>query len=509
MNLREGIGRSAARWMTEPRFWIVTCLALLICSAVHLVTLTISPVIWFDEVLVIDYGRVLLNGAHSSWSVNWDASHLQPLVLWTYLGTIPQELAYRTTAPSPAGPRLVSLVGAILAALATIGWLRSRRVPHIPSVLLGLTFFLDPLFVMSYRGARVDSWVFALCIGSAWMIRSTTKNLPGSRVWSMKLLGAGCLAAVAFWVFPTAPVLYPLILSELWLVARSARRNGTLSSLLRPVLLFTGSGIVFAAILLLPMLPVLGILMKDFEPIFGANAPRPGIGLQVEALLASYKYSPFVPICAICVAPLLAGDMALAVAFLVTFVYILSSRVYAMHVIYFLPYLVGLLGGAYSTLHLMNRSNRVARLMGIGLVWLVLFAAGVTLLARPVTVLRQASQRQPSILVRVGRSAIGAGPHRVLIGAVEFYYAGRDLGWHMYYAWSPVSRRQELRFVSNMQYVVFRPTQVSSATDSLLLQAGFHHRRVLLKQAPVQASWLTKLSPGQAEPYGPYVLYSR
>ena len=92
---------------------------------VHLITIRISPVIWQDEVQIVDYGRVFLEPG-TPWSVSFTPEG-GPLGRVSYIGSLGQELAYRATGRSMAGPRVLSFLGALLAAYAAFRWLSLRN----------------------------------------------------------------------------------------------------------------------------------------------------------------------------------------------------------------------------------------------------------------------------------------------------------------------------------------------------------------------------------------------
>ncbi|MFZ2097168.1 MAG: hypothetical protein WAV05_11080, partial [Anaerolineales bacterium] len=189
-------------------FWIKWSLAITVIALIHSFTLTISPTVWPDEVDIIDYGRVALQ-PNTEWSINWQEED-RPRLMLSYLGPILQEWAFQFSGESLVGPRAISLIGALAAATIAVGWLRSRGTSAFKAGLLGLIFLLDPLFTQSYRGARVDGWAMALGLGACWVLSRTSWRIQNGRTYHGMVLLAGALDLLAFFVWPSAVMLFPL-----------------------------------------------------------------------------------------------------------------------------------------------------------------------------------------------------------------------------------------------------------------------------------------------------------
>ena len=197
------------------RFWLIWSIALGVVFFIHLLTLSISPTIWQDEVQILDYGRVILD-PQTDWSINWDFELDRPVYTFFYLGAVIQAIVLKLTNFSLIGPRLVTLVGAMTAATVMLGWLLRMKVPPKIALAIGLIFLLDPLFVQGYRGNRIDCWVFALCGGACWALSVVKESVSRQQPISNRLVAlAGGLSAIAFLVWPSAILLYPLLMVEL------------------------------------------------------------------------------------------------------------------------------------------------------------------------------------------------------------------------------------------------------------------------------------------------------
>jgi hypothetical protein len=321
-------------------------------------------------------------------------------------------------------------------------------------------------------------------------------------------MGAG-MAAMAFFVWPSAVLTYPLILAELLVLLReeySMRQSG--ASILRSVMAFVIGGLVMTALLLIPIWPLRKIVFNDIWPILRASQPPYNLSLQITNLLGSFKYSLLLPfgalICFIWGRSRLMAWMALLV-----FVYLLCTRLYIGRLIYLLPYAIGLIGGAYQIPFTLNANAKTHRLIThLGLSLLIVGSIGISMIIRPAIALSQKEGRDPNILFEMGRESIGNGPYRIYLGAWEFYFVGRGLGWHMFNEYVDQSHIDHLTLFSSVDYAIFPLGDVDADLDSLLSKEGLHFKKVLINDRQPGTGVKHQFSLG-GKPYGPYILYSR
>lgn len=490
------------------RLWVYWLVILSTVFFIHLLTLTISPP-WGDEAQIIEHGRLLPFDPHSAWSSNWWSTADRPILFWSYLGPALQEATYRIKMPFPYGPRLASLFGAMIAATASIGWLLSINTYRPISLILGSVFLLDCLFVQSYRSARVDCWALAFCFGACWVLRYAMSQMQKGRAFRFAVaMGAG-MAAIAFFVWPSAVLTYPLILAELLVLLReeySMRQSG--ASILRSSVAFVVSGLVMTALLLIPIWHLHKIVFNDIWPILRASQPPYNLSLQIINLLDSFKYSLLLPLSAL-IGFTWGRSRLMAWMALLVFVYLLSTRLYIDRLLYLLPYAIGMIGGAYQIPFTLNANAKTRRLIThAGLSLLIVGSIGMSLIIRPVIALIQKEGRDPNILFKMGRESIGNGPYRVYLGAWEFYFVGRGLGWHMFNEYVDQSHIDHLTLFSSVDYAIFLWRDVDTDLDSLLSKAGLHFKNVLINNQQPGIGVKHQFSLG-SRPYGPYVLYSR
>jgi hypothetical protein len=500
-------------WMRDldgRRMWIALAATLGCLCAIHVVTLLISPTFWSDEALITDEGRLFLFDPHSSWSVNWWIGGNRPVLFWSYIGPVLQELAFRLTAPLPTGPRLASMLGAVLAAIALVGWLAARRTPRWISLLLGIAIFTDPVLVQGYRGGRVDGDALALCVAACWLIRASLHGRPEPRVSLSKLALAGSAVVLAFYVWPDATLLFPLVLAELADVLVALRREGMHRREIGvSVFYFAASGVAAAFILLIPILPLVPLIMSNMHQVLVANAAPSGTRLYIRDLFAALERTPILPVLAM--SGLTARhNRILAVATMLTLLFMLSHPINELHVIYLLPYFAGLAGGAFVTL---ARRSWARRARTVGLTAAVAWAFALSMVLRPLNAYEQAAQRNPNILFTSARTSIGHRPARVFLGAWEFYYPGRQLGWHMFNnLWFYEGPAREMELWSVMDYAIFLQRDTTTVLVRAMHRSGLDFQRTLVarrpsSQLPPIPRFLSRF--GGSQPYGPYVLFSR
>ena len=198
-------------WVDARSLWQSWAVLLGLAVLPHLLTLELSPIIWFDEVQIIDWGRTLIFDPGSDWSLSWLEREGRPATNYGFIGPALQELAYRANPGSPIGPRLSAVLGAMLAASALVVWLHDRGLPATASLCGGWLLFLHPNIVQSYRGGRVDGWALAgVIMGAVLLRRGIARNKPG-----LSLFG-GSMVGVAPLLWPGAVIAMALPLVELY-----------------------------------------------------------------------------------------------------------------------------------------------------------------------------------------------------------------------------------------------------------------------------------------------------
>ena len=445
-------------------FWPCWFLALLTLFILNLSTLTLSPTVWMDEVQIVDYGRTIFD-PNTDWSITWLVDENRPLILTVYLGPFLQNLTYQIFS-SPLGPRLASSFGAIFAATVCVGFLLSLKTPKWVTFVLGLVLFLDPIFVSSYRGARVDCWAIGLCFLACWLIRHQTNSLESSSSTTKPsfFIAGLCISAMLF-TWPTAIFLTPLIATEFvhfyYLNQKSKNRTAFEIFPLDPSITLLLAGFTLGLIAI--SLPVLPELFSGIQKIL-AFSKSDSIAVNfadkfksdLRHFLTSLSLSPFLLLGGITTALILTSRYKQkSLATLLVLGLVIFSKPYGQRFVYLIPYLIVVIA-----LLFVENSNTQKRIIywlkRLFLVSLLIWSITISLGVRNIVALTQVEGRNPERILEFAEALIGKGDHKVLI-PYELYYAGRNLGWKVYnsfgYIQSP-SDSDYKKFLSQMNYVI-------------------------------------------------------
>lgn len=524
--------------------WWLWLFILVLVFPITLLTLDVLPHLQQDEAQITDYGRLALN-PNSDWSVTWLISEEKPLLLWTYLGPLTAEISSHFTGSSGLGPRVSSIIGGLVAASMLLGWLLARGVPGFASFWLSTAFLLDPLFVLSQRMARVDCWVFALCIAACWILASESKSQNRSFP-RIKLMTAGGLAAGAAFVWPSAIFLYPLIGLELF---RLTKAEETIYKKFRSLALaslnFLIGSVFVGFFLILPVWESLPSFFGDINTMVSQNVgtAKPThnkllVLLEYQPWLKMSKafiktFSPLIPVLGLAGA-LLHREKGLIFVTVVTVTVIFASLVYEFRVLYLLPYFILLFSGIFlkeeqiSTSRLLRKASRVAMTV------LVIWSIGISLIVRTALGLEASSEMDRDRIKHVLSTAIGPGEYKVFLDfTYEFYFVGRSLGWEMYTPYLQFTYDEQgnwlresdhlpkdkfLELLAMMDYAVFYQGAVNKELEDQLTSSGlyFSTNWEIGDSAIKEAVSSTKSTVNVLrwflqgkQSYGSYVLYAR
>lgn len=123
--------------MSRKGAFLIFVVFALVVVVVQCYALRFSPTIWQDEVQILDCGRSILPGGDQGYCMSWLESG-RPYAFVSYLGCAMQELACQLSSDDPFGPRFSSLLGAVVAAGAMLGWLMQRGVRPWVAVTAGM-----------------------------------------------------------------------------------------------------------------------------------------------------------------------------------------------------------------------------------------------------------------------------------------------------------------------------------------------------------------------------------
>jgi hypothetical protein len=331
--------------------------------------------------------------------------------------------------------------------------------------------------------------------------------MKARRPFALLLMAAGSLVSISFFIWPTVAITYPLVIAELFvLVHQQYLMRQSVAEAVRSAMAFGIGGLATIGVLLIPIWHLLGKVATDIPPILMASQPPHIFRDQIENLLNSFKQSLLLPI-SILIGLVYGRGNALRWATIIAVAYLCSTWVYVNRLIYLLPYAIALIAGAYQIPRGLN-AKRPAVMAHAALAALLCISVTMSLIARPAIALSQKVNRDPAMLFELGRDSIGSGPRRIYVGAWEFYFPGRELGWQMFNEYVDSNQTRFSKLLESMDYAIFRADNVSAELDDQLRNAG------LLVQTTIdgkrQPSFeLMRLTNFGAKPYGPYVLYGR
>lgn len=514
------------------RFWWIWLLAITVVAMVLSATLEFAPFLFMDELMGVDFGRVILNSG-TNWSVAWMTESGEPVYLLSYVGAVLQELAYQIG--GQMGPRFSALVGALAAATCLVGWLRARGTAEIAALVLGLVFVLDPTFVQAYTTGRVDGWAMALCLGCCWLLRVNASHPVAEKPFKQRILLAGTLAALSLFTWPSAGFLFPLILFELIMLARSRRlaaRSWRQTSL--PIALFLAGGLGAGLLLLIPIAAQVYQLAGSMVEALQVNTQHGGalseqpvllrLTLSFVELLRVLKFTPVLLVGAVAGA-VWKRETGIILGGLLAALLMMSTVVYISRVQYLLPYLAASAAALYQGKTAAQRPFYRIRLWGLGFAFA--WSVGLTLFARTLVAVYEREYLNRELVHETALKMLGPGNYSVaLFYSFEFYYAGRSLGWKMYAPYKPafadISLQAMQQLLPHVDYAIIPQELLTKDYASLLKKEGMSEKGTFIRyKHPADKDYVKDHSKTTnmdrlhivyrilEQPYGPYKLFAR
>jgi hypothetical protein len=540
----QGIGHDKEKVSALQRYWYIWVILAFGMFLLQASTIGILPSLMQDEAQITDYGRLALNPV-SRWSVTWWVAGNKPLFLWSYLGPLIAEFGYQIGGASGVGPRLMALLGGLTAAIMALGWLLQRKVPAIFAGLLAFAFLLDPLFTLSQRMARSDSWVMAFCLASCWLLRMAPSKHGLPKVLLITLSGA--FAAAAAFVWPSAVFLYPLICLEFFHAAYDRQSTSRpWKQMMQHALHFFLGGLLISIVLILPIRYQLPMISGDMKNMVALNVNASKTPAERILTLISYQpwaklikafaktLSPFLPLLALW-ALLFRREKGIVLASIFTLSIILMTLVYEFRLVYLLPYFLAMSGDLFQRLQVKSLQPAIRLASITFLVLVVAWSIGISIFLRTALAFSERSSHDRNLITDAATSAIGRGNYKVFLAfTYEFYFTGRSLGWQLYTPYIQFTydaagnwiRKDDyqpkdkfISLMSKMDYAIFQDGTMNDDIRNQLQLSGLSYSRTIhmseksLQNIDATASgrmrniilWFLR----GADTYGPYRLYAR
>ena len=412
--------RDESNWKSDcasvssfPRPGLLLLLLVLCTSVIHLFTLGRSPTVWIDEVMILDYGRVLIN-PNTDWAVTTVNGHparpLSPLYCvaeWSWVSL----LGY-----TPDVSRTFAMVWAGTATLAFFWLLKDLKVNEINALWIAFAFFCDVVLTGSFRGARGDScalaFVFLACL--LWYQGISNMDMKKSFL-------SGIFAALAFLSWPTAFVTLTLMVG-LYLRELAISKNS------KPLYVFSCvTGLLTVLIVWLIIYKESNLLGNIFMPSGVREASPASFSVRkvVNTVIGCYRYTPWVvfwTVLAVLISVLTKRGYWLLITFIGAIAIACSvPPFYRWRLIYLTPFLYLLIADGFG--------NKV-KAWHLALA-LAIPSFAVSVAGRAVTAVIEWEGRDHERWVRDLREIVPDGS-TVLMDGYTPYYAGLRAGWKMH-----------------------------------------------------------------------------
>ena len=506
------INEPLTRW-----FWTIWTVAMSAILVVHLSTIEVAPFLHKDEFLIVDLGRIVLQ-PDTDWSIAWMTAYNQPLYFVFYLGPVLQEGVFSLA--GEYGPRISSLLGGMVAATIMVKWLLAKGTTQATSLILGLVFLLDPMFVEAYALGRVDSWMIAACLGSCWIL-ACTNTTPEASNLNLKVALSGALLALGFFLWPTAVFFIPLVALELY-VALSNRVGPGIKNTATSLTCFAGGGVIACVAIMVPVASQFYANLVSIEGMktnVGVGITKSGTQLvqyAFDQLISIFRFLKFTPVLLIVAAiyALRLRQLGLILALVTVAILMTFTKVYVHRAQYLLPYLIAAVAGIYPLAKASKGTTLVSRPLLVALlIWPVALSIGL----RFFLAVDSSKERDRKLVYEAAEKMIGPGSLKVF-STYEFYYPGRSLGWHMYVPYDEVLSAESLAKVADhIDYAILPANELTREIHELLTNRGLQNKGVydMYSGPKVEVSGqehirrVRNLFSIFRRPYGPYNLYAK
>ncbi len=488
------------------RCWKVWSFLVTLVVVMQCWTMALSPVVWQDEVEIVELGRVFLE-PETPWSIIYIGDQI-PQPALRYLGPLMSELAYLWSGGNFMAPRVLGLLGAVLFGTSLLLWLRIRGVAESLALSVSFLMLIDPVFERSYRGGRIDAWPLFFAVIACWCMRRSVFLARGRGIW---LFAAGALVGILPIMWPTGVLLWPLIFVEFVGVVRLDKAAAGKTKAFTLLIPLAGMLASTASVLI----PVWPLVVQSAIDIFHhiqwdvTVATTTGGGRRdvISSLIAVLRYSPFWIALAM-VGVVDSKDRLLALVFVISLLVVAGTRFYLYRYIYVLPCMAPLVVSGIQKLSAMKPFTWLPKAGCCVTIAALLWACVLTFGVRNYVALQERPWRDHYELVSVMKQNIGNGPLKVYMGTYDVYYAGRMLNWQMYRQVFRLPKTQMDRVFNQCDVLIMVTYEDTPEFQEQIKSLGFD-KGITLHVGP-RAMPIEFQKPrygGRA--YGPYRVYRR
>ncbi len=461
-------------WMfarNHPLFILV--LTSLVVTLIHLLTISEYPASWFDEIEILESGRFSFFDIHPKWSVllipNSKGGLDTLCPFFHYLSGALLECLYRMTGGFTAG-RAIMLLSLPFCAFSIFAWLRGKNFGPIVALSASILFLIDPNATICAHWYRPDLWCITMVLLCCLLItRSRASSYQAILLFTAGVLGA---TAVFFWI--TSVLLTPLILVEFCLTYRPFRQYNESWCHFKAFLFLACGWILATAIVLIPLYSHIPDIVAQYQNVSEIGTmmssqanPIAAAMLRLRDFVKIACRTPFVWITAIMGLIISKRKLIHLILFIATTIFMLSTRVYHLRMVYLMPYLFLFVALAFERLSHSHKKT-IATLSHLFLIGALCF--GATIAVGAMNYAAWPESNTISLFTQRLKDAVKKHNPRVCLLDFEHecYYAGRALGWQMF---STLDRTKILeepysKFLKDIDAIV-----VSSALPDGLIQA--------------------------------------
>lgn len=404
---------------------------------IHALTIGEYPPAWFDEIEILEIGRLSIFNVRPKWSIDLipmqDGTLSAPYPFFHYLSGAVLEALYRLTGSFICG-RVFMLLSLPCCALALLAYLREKGIRPVVAFVVAGMFLVDPNATICAHWYRPDLWCMTMVFLALTLImRSRIAPRP-----MLLLFMSGALTAMSLFFWITSVLLVPLVLLEFCLVHRKSEGEVPTSRILPRFAALLIGGVAATVLLLAPLFKYIPEIISQYLSIseIGTVATvsdtplSAALGRMCEFIKIACR-SPFTWFAAAIGVFFSRRHLPHAVLFAIIVAFIVATRVYHLRMIYLMPY-VYLFSAVSAERMIHSGKRRVARLSKVYLAGALAFGTVLSLVTLNFAAWPETNTL--ALLVQKLKTAIPARATKICLVDFEheFYYAGRQLGWRMY-----------------------------------------------------------------------------